>query len=168
MAFLGQEGFHLIIPDPNHLKVGRFHVGIGNDHDSNAVAGFDGRDIRALLVQKERRDGHGDNGANARTPFLQRFLFQNPQHGESEGAHIADNALPGAPGADDGRGFFEGRPEPLPGHFHEAEAGDPSHLHPGTIRFKRITHAVFHRPLIPGSVHVDEVDDNEAAHVPQA
>ena len=106
MAFLGQEGFHLIIPDSNHLKVGRFHIGIGNDHDPHAIAGFDGRDVRALFVQKERRDGHGNDGANPRTPLLQRFFLQNPQHGEGEGAHVTDDPLPRAPGADDGRGLF--------------------------------------------------------------
>jgi len=52
-------------------------------------------------------------------------------------------------------------------HFKQPKTGNPAHLDPGPILLERITQPVFDLPLILGRRHIDEVDDDKAAHISQ-
>ena len=56
----------------------------------------------------------------------------------------------------------------MPRHFQQAEAGNTTHLHPGPIRFQCVAHAVLNLALITVGTHIDKIDDDQAAHVPQS
>lgn len=52
--------------------------------------------------------------------------------------------------------------------FHQAETGDLAHLHAGAVEMQGITQALFDGALVLAVLHVDEVDDDQAAQVAQA
>ena len=41
-------------------------------------------------------------------------------------------------------------------------------MDPGTVGFKGFAHTIFDRTLILGCVHINEIDNNQAAHVAQS
>jgi hypothetical protein len=51
--------------------------------------------------------------------------------------------------------------------FHQAETADLAHLHAGTVEPQRIAQAVLDLALVALVLHVDEVDDDQAAEVAQ-
>ena len=66
------------------------------------------------------------------------------------------------------RGFGKCRTQTLARQLHEAEAGDLAQLHAGAVVFERFLQAILDFPLILRALHVDEVDDDQAAEVAQA
>ena len=99
--------------------------------------------------------------------MLETLLFQHAQDGQRQRLHIADARLAGAARADFGGELGERRAQPLARHLHQAEARNSAHLHARPVRLQRLAHFVFHGALIARRHHVDEVDDDQAAHVAQ-
>ena len=64
--------------------------------------------------------------------------------------------------------FFERRPQTLTRHFEQTETRDAADLDAGTILLDGVAEAVFHGLLVLGRLHVDEVDDDEAAEIAEA
>ena len=64
--------------------------------------------------------------------------------------------------------FGERRAQSLTREFHQAKAGNFSHLNARTIVVQCIFETVFNFTLILGILHVDEVDHNQATQVTQA
>ena len=65
-------------------------------------------------------------------------------------------------------GFRERRAQALARQFHQAEARDLAELHAGAVVAQRVAQAVLDFALVLGALHVDEVDDDQAAQVAQA
>ena len=55
--------------------------------------------------------------------------------------------------------------EALTGHLHEAELGDGQHLSLGLVTLQMIKHELVHGLLVAAVFHVDEVHNDQAAHV---
>ena len=53
-------------------------------------------------------------------------------------------------------------------HFHQAEFADGAKLHAGAVVAQGFAQAVFHVTAVAAFVHVNEVDDDQAAQVAQA
>src|SRR5690606_32027655 len=70
--------------------------------------------------------------------------------------------------AGDVRTFVQGRAQPLAGQLHQAEAGNLAHLDTGAVEMQGIAQALFDGALVLAVLHVDEVDHDQAAQVPQA
>ena len=64
--------------------------------------------------------------------------------------------------------FGERRAQTLAAHFHQAEFADCAKLHAGAVLTQRIAQAAFHVAAVAALVHVDEVDDDQAAQIAQA
>ena len=69
--------------------------------------------------------------------------------------------------ASDVAGLAEAGLQALTGEFEQAKAGDLADLDAGAIGVQGIAQAVFHGTLVLGVLHVDEVDDHQAAQVAQ-
>ena len=65
------------------------------------------------------------------------------------------------------RGFAERGTQALPRQFQESEAGQASQLNARAVHPHGIAQHVLHRPLVRGRLHVDEIDDDQAADVAQ-
>ncbi len=76
-------------------------------------------------------------------------------------------ALARAARTDDLAGFAQRGTQALARHFQQAEARDTADLHPGAIHPQGIAQPVFHFALVFGGLHIDEVDDDQAAQVAQ-
>ena len=55
----------------------------------------------------------------------------------------------------------------MPRHFQQTETRDAPDLHPGPVHFQGFAQAVFDLALIAGAVHVDEIDHDQPAYVPE-
>src|ERR1700749_2038347 len=67
--------------------------------------------------------------------------------------------------ADDLGGFTQARAQALTRHFEQAETRDATDLDAGTVRLEGVLEALFHLALVARAVHVDEVDDDQAAGI---
>ena len=61
-----------------------------------------------------------------------------------------------------------GRLDPLPGDLHQAELADARHVVARLVARHRLGEGALDLPDVLGRLHVDEVDDHEAADVPEA
>jgi len=71
-------------------------------------------------------------------------------------------------GADLAARFTERRPQPLPGHFQKTKPGDAAKLNPCTVKLQGLAYTLFDFALVTVRRHVDEVDHDQAADIPQA
>ena len=156
-----------VVADAFDLEVGRFQVRRGNDHQVRFGALFDVRHVAALLVEQIRGDSQRHAGANDGTALLERLLLDDAQDRQRQGLDVADAALAEAARADFGGEVVERRAQPLPRHFHQAEARDARGLHPRAVGLERLAHLRLHGALVRRGHHVDEVDDDQPAHVAQ-
>jgi hypothetical protein len=60
------------------------------------------------------------------------------------------------------------RPQALTGHLEQPKPRQPSNLNAGTVHLHCVAQSVFDLALILRGLHIDEVDDNQAADVPDA
>ena len=65
-------------------------------------------------------------------------------------------------------GIAEAGAQALARHFEQTEARQPADLDAGAIHLHGITQAVFHRSLILGVLHVDEIDNDQTADIANA
>ena len=64
--------------------------------------------------------------------------------------------------------FAERRAQALARHFQQAETRDAADLHACAVQLERVAQAFLDLALVLGRFHVDEVDDDQAAHVADA
>ena len=70
--------------------------------------------------------------------------------------------------ADFGLGLEETGAQTLTRQLQETEGADPTELDARTIGFHRLFQAPLHFPVVPGFLHIDEVDHDEAGEIAQA
>ena len=99
---------------------------------------------------------------------LARFLADQAQDGERHRLDAADAAHAGAARADDVARFAERRTQALARHLQQAEARDAPDLDARAVLLHGIAQSVFDVALVLLRLHVDEVDDDQAAEVAQA
>ena len=71
-------------------------------------------------------------------------------------------------GAGLGEGLEQALADPLAGHLDQAQLGDVEHLGAGLVPGQRLAEGLDDVVAVPGDLHVDEVDDDDAADVAQA
>ena len=148
--------------------MGRLHHRVGQHHHAHLGELLDFRDRGPLLVQQVSRNGNRHHRAHFGGAILDGFFLQQAQDGERQGLGVPDRSLAAAAGADNRAGLAERGAQPLAGHLEKPEAGDAAQLDPCPVHIQRIAHAVLDGPLVACGHHVDEVDDDESADVPQA
>src|SRR5262249_23141029 len=99
---------------------------------------------------------------------LHRVLFDETERGERERFDTADAAVAFAARTNDLRRFAEARAQALARHFEQAEARDAPDLHARAIELQRVAELFLDVALMARRIHVDEVDDDEAARVADA
>ena len=143
-------------------------MNVRDQDDVYLHACFDRGDVGSFLVEKEGRniDRHlcMDRGA----VFLHCLFLHDPKDVQRGGFDRPDEAGAAATGAGLVRGFAKRGLEALTRKLHQAETRDLAHLDPGTVESQRITKQVFHFALVALVLHIDEVDDDQAAEVTEA
>lgn len=87
---------------------------------------------------------------------------------EADGFDAGDSSSAFAHGAFGGDGLGDGLSGAFAGDFDEAEGGDSSDARAGSVSFEGLFEVVHEFLFIGGVFHVDEVDDDNAAHVSEA
>ena len=87
---------------------------------------------------------------------------------QGAGVRVADDPGAIASWAGHVRALIERRAQPLTRELHEAEAGDLAHLNARAVVVERVPEALLNLPLGFAGLHVDEVNDDEAAQVAQS
>src|SRR2546429_33689 len=95
-------------------------------------------------------------------------LIGEELHRERHRLDAADAADADAARADDVTGLPERGPQALPRHLQESEARQAADLDAGAIHLHRVAQPVLDVALVLGGLHVDEVDDDEAADITDA
>ena len=141
---------------------------VWNDDQGDVVPLLDLVEPPPLLVDQVGRDVHGDLGDHTSGLLLARLLADQPQQGERHRFDAADGAHPEAARAIDVRGLAQRRTQALTRHLEQPEARQAPQLDTRPVHLDRLAQHVLDRPLVRGGFHVDEVDDDQAADVPQA
>ncbi len=162
-AFLIQ----IVVPQPLHLVVRCIQMDVRNERNVDLQPRLERMDVIALFVQQERGDVHRNLRVDCGAVFLHRLLLDDAQDVEGGRFDRADEPDAAAARTRLVRGLAERRPQSLPRQFHETEAGDLAHLHPGAVVPQGIAEPVFNLALIARVFHVDEIDDDQAAQVTQ-
>ena len=157
----------LVVAQALHLVVRRLEVRVRHHHDVDLEARLELLDLAALLVQQEGGDVDRHLAVHGAGVFLHRLFLHDPQHVQRGRFGAADEAGAAAARAVDVRGLLERGLQPLARKLHQAEARDLADLHARAVVAQRIAQAVLHVALVPLRLHVDEVDDDEAAQVAQ-
>ena len=145
----------------------RFQVLVGDQQQVDLQARFHLGDVRALFVQQIGGHVHRHLACTAAV-----FSFMASSCSRRRTCRALDSASRITP-VPLQRGqvmcepsFRAGRR--LARQFHQAETGDLAHLHAGAVEMQGITQALFDGALVLAVLHVDEVDDDQAAQVAQA
>ena len=141
---------------------------VGDKHDLDLEACFQRGDLGALLVEQVGGDLHRHLHVHGGGVLLHGLFLQHAQHVQGRGLDVADDAGAVAARAGDVGAFVERRAQPLARQLHQAEAGDLAGLHAGAVQAERLFQALLDLALVAAALHVDEVDDDEAAQVAQS
>ncbi len=158
----------VVVAQALDLVVRRLQVLVRNQHDRHAQARLDLGDVHPLLVEQEGCHLDRHLHVHGRGAFLHRLFLQDTQHVQSRALGVADHAHAVAARAGDVRALVQGRAQALARQLHQAEARDLAHLHAGTVEVQRVLQALLDGLLVLRLLHVDEVDDDQAAQVAQA
>ena len=93
--------------------------------------------------------------------------MNHAQNLQRTGLGVTHVAGASATWAGNGRAFRQRRLQTLTAHFHQTEFADGAELHTCAVLAQRVAQAVFHFAAVFRFVHVDEVDDDQAAQVAQ-
>ena len=159
---------HLVVAHATQDVVRCVEGGVRHQHDANARTLFHGPQVVALFVHEERRHFHRQLRDDLGGAVLAGLFADETQHRQRQAFHTTDGAEAVAAWALHVGAFFQRRAQALAGHFQQAEARDAANLDAGAVLLHGIAEAVFHGLLVLQRLHVDEVDDDEAAEVAQA
>src|SRR5258706_3820001 len=158
----------LVVLQALHLVVRRLEVGVGHQHEVHLQASLELLDLGALLVQQEGRNVDRYLHVHGAGVLFHRLFLDDAQDMQRRRFGAADEAGAAAARAVDVRSLFQRGLQPLAGKLHQAEARDLADLHAGAVVLERVAQAVLDFPLVALRLHVDEVDDDQAAEVAQA
>ena len=150
------------------LVVRQRHRWIGHQDDLRVGSPFDIDHALALFVEEKRGDFERQPGDDPARPVLHRLFFDDAEDRQREGLRITDVTTAVARGARPQTRISERRTQTLARHLQESESRNAPGLNPGSILFQRFAQAVLDLALIPSRGHVDEVDDDQPAHIPQS
>ena len=120
------------------------------------------------MVQHIHRDGgRGIHHDLSRTALRALFL-DRAQHLDRGAFRAADMAESAAMRAGDEAGFRQTRPQPLAGHFQQAEMADLADLDARAVVLQRLLQAALNHRVVLLRLHIDEVDHHQASEVAQA
>ncbi len=157
----------VIVPQALNMMMRRFQVLVGNQNKVYFQARFDLGDIGAFFVQQECSDVDRYLCVQGSRVFLHGLFLQQAQYMQRAGFCIADDASAIAAGAGNVRTLVQCRTQALSRQLHEAETGYFAHLDPCTVKVKGVSKALFNKTLVLVVLHIDEVDDDQAAQVAQ-
>ena len=149
------------------LVLRRLEVAVGDQHQADLVAQLDLGDVVTLLIEQEGGDIHRDLAVQGAGVVLHGLLFEDAQDVQGRGFGAADVAGAVAARAGDVAGLGEGRAQALAGQLEQAEAADLAGLYAGAVVAQGVAQAVLDLALVLLRLHVDEVDDDQAAEVAQ-
>ena len=132
-----------------------------------ALLQLDLGDFGTFFVQQERSDFHRHLRVHGGGVFFHRLLLDDPQNLQRRAFGVAHMAGAAAARAGNGCAFRQSRAQTLAAHFHQTKFADGAELHTGAVLAQRVAQAVFHFAAVFRFVHVDEVDDDQAAQVAQ-
>jgi hypothetical protein len=140
---------------------------VRDQQHGDALLQLDLRDLGALLVQQER--GHLDRHLDVHggRVVLHRLFLDHAQDLQRRRFGVADVAGAVAARAGDVAAFGERRAQALPAHLEQAELADRRELDAGPVRAQRIAQPGLDLAPVLRLLHVDEVDDDQAAEVAQ-
>ena len=148
--------------------VRRLDVLVGYQDDLDLRADFELGDLGALFVQQVGGDVDRHLRVDGRRALLERLFLDDAQHMQGRRLDIADHARAIAARTGDVRALVERRPDALARQLHQPEPGDLAGLHPGTVVVQCLFQSLLDFALIARVLHVDEIDDDQAAEVAQA
>ena len=157
----------IVVTKAFDLVVGSLKIRVRDQHHVDLQPRFDRMDVGALFVEQERGDVHRHLGVHGGAVFLHRFFLDDPQDMQCGGFGTADVTGAVAARAGDVAAFAERRAKALARQLHQAETRDLAHLHPRAVVAQRVAQASLHFALVVLVLHVDEIDDDEAAKVAQ-
>ncbi len=155
------------LPQPFEAEQRGLQVGVGDDAQADFAALLDLQQVVALLVEQVGGDRHRHDGANFGAAALGGLLLEDAHDRQRQRLHAADRALPVAARAGDVAGLLDRRAQPLAGHLQQSETGDAPHLDARAVHLQCLAHPVLDLFLVARRAHVDEVDDDQTADVPQ-
>ena len=159
---------HLVVAHATQDVVRGVQSGVRHEHDAHTRTLFHGTQIVALFVHEERRHFHRQLRDDLGRAVLAGLFADEAQHRQRQAFDAADGAKAVAARALHVGAFFQRRAQALAGHFQQAEARDAADLDAGAVLLHGIAETVLHGLLVLRRLHVDEVDDDEAAEVAQA
>ena len=148
--------------------VRRFERLVRHHQHGDALLEFDLGDFRTLFIQQKRGNLDRHLDVHGRRVVLQALFLNDAQNLQGAGFGVADVAGTAATRAGNRRPFRKRRFQPLATHFHQTELADRAELHAGAVLPQRIAQAAFNFATVLALVHVDEVDDDQAAQIAQA
>ena len=158
----------VVVLEALELVVGRFQRFVGHEDDGHALAQLDLGDFGALFVEQEAGHFHRHLHVHGGGVVLHGLFLDDAQDLQRARFGVAHVAGAAAARAGNGCAFGEGGLEALAAHFQQAEFADGAKLHAGAVLAQGFAQAVFHFAAVFAFLHVDEVDDDEAAQIAQA
>src|SRR5262249_46347187 len=121
----------------------------------------------AFLVHEIGRDVDRQLRDHLDGAVLARFFADQAQQGERQRVDAADRAHAAAARAGDAGRLADRRAQALTRQLQQSEARDAPDLDAGAILLDGIAQAVLDGALVLLRLHVDEVDDDQAAEIAQ-
>ncbi|EWS57748.1 hypothetical protein Y694_04304 [Methylibium sp. T29-B] len=149
------------------LVVRRLEVLVGHQQHGGALTQLDLGDLGALLVEQEGRDLHRYLHVHGGGVLLHRLFLDDAQDLQRGRLGVADVAGAVAARAGDVAAFAERRAQALTAQFEQAELADRAELHARAVGAQRVAQAGLDLAAVLALLHVDEVDDDQAAQVAQ-
>ena len=140
---------------------------VGHQQHIDALLQLNFGDLRALLVQQERRHFDRHLGVDGGAVVLHGLFLNDAQNLQCRALGVADVACATASRARNRGPFGECGLQALAAHFEQAELADRAKLDAGAVLAQRIAQAVFHFAAVLRLFHVNEVDHDQAAQITQ-
>ncbi len=165
----GAERFQarVVVAQALELVVRRLQVRVRNQQHVQALLEFDARNLLALLIEQEGHHLHRHLHVHGSGVVLHRLFLHHAQNLQGRAFGITDVAGALAARAGDVRAFAQGRTQALARHLQQAELADGGELNAGTVLAQGVLQALLHVTAVLALLHVDEVDDDQAAQVAQ-
>ena len=160
-------GLLTFLLDEFQVDLLRGQTRLGGEDDPEVMLLLQGRDFPTFLVEEKVAHLHRNLGPDFLDVVLHQLgadLAQQAQAQDGHGFEAAAALTGGARGVGAGLG---GGPQALAGEFQQAELGDVAHGHPGLVFLEALLQGRLHLLLVLLVLHVDEIDDYQAAQVPQ-
>ena len=164
----GFQRAFVVIAQALYFKVRRCHLGVGYYHNAGAVALLDVENRFAFFVEQVSRNRCRCDRANLGAALFLCFVFHQAQNRQCQGAGAANGALAITAGAHFRVNFAQRWAQALTRHFQQAKTRDAANLYSCAVHRQCVADAVFDFALVAARLHIDKVDNYQAAHIAQA